>query len=217
MVLPVVKVYSPILVPGILNKAKSDFRFCHLTSRRVDGFTLLELMIVIVIISILFTFTALTIRDRSPEDLIREEALRLNRLTQLALEEAVLKNTEYALEFKTNSYRFLSYIDGRWQALSGDKLLRERELPNEMEVELAIEQIDIIIGKNPDANGNSNEDSVIKSTYLEEDEPKPQVFLLSSEEITPDFSARFILPGIETSYIVSGHIDGKLETALSEF
>ena len=211
MVPPVVKAYLPILVHGTLNKAKSKPHFCSLSLSRAHGFTLLELMIVIVIVSILFTFATLTIRSNSPEELIEKEAHRLQRLIQLALEEAVLKNTEYGLEFKSNSYRFLTYTDDQWRAIRGDKLLRQRELPEEMEIELAIEQTDIIIGDTAEAN---DEDSELED---EEKKAKPQVFLLSSEEITPEFSARFTLHGIETSYIVSGYIDGKQEVKLSDF
>ena len=211
MVLPVAKAYSPILVHGTLNKVKANPRFHNLRLSRAHGFTLLELMIVIVIVAILFSFATLTIRTSSPEELIKEEAHRLDRLIQLVLEEAVLKNTEYGLEFKANSYRFLSYNEGQWQAISGDKLLRERELPEEMEIELAIEQTDIIIGDTADSTDedSNNED--------EEKKAKPQVFLLSSEEITPDFSARFTIYDVESSYIVSGSIDGKHEAKLSDF
>ena len=211
MVLPVAKAYSPTLVHGTLNKVKAKPRFHNPGLSRAQGFTLLELMIVIVIIAILFSFATLTIRTNSPEELIKEEAQRLDRLIQLALEEAVLKNTEYGLEFTANSYRFLSYNEGEWRAISGDKLLRERKLPDDMEIELAIEQTDIIIG---DATEVTDED--INNTD-EEKKAKPQVFLLSSEEITPEFSARFTLHGVESSYIVSGSIDGKHEAKLSDF
>ncbi|MCK5001996.1 MAG: type II secretion system minor pseudopilin GspH [Gammaproteobacteria bacterium] len=194
-----------------MNKTKFNTRFKLPGFSRVDGFTLLELMIVIVIVAILFSFATLTIRGSSPEDLIKEEAHRLHRLIQLALEEAVLKNTEYGLEFKSNSYRFLTYTGDQWQAISSDKLLRERELPEDMEIELAIEQTDIIIGDTAETiDQDSDEED-------EEKKAKPQVFLLSSEEITPEFSARFSLHGIETSYIVTGTIDGKNEVKASDF
>ena len=204
MVLLVVKVSLPILVPGNLNNTKNDTRFFNLTASRAQGFTLLELLIVIVIAGILFSFATLAIRGSSPEDLIKKEAQRLHRLTQLVLEEAVLKNTEYGLEFKNNSYRFLSYNDGSWQAVSDDKLLRKRELPDEMEIELSIEQTDVIIGETAQETDDDNE-------YDEKEKLKPQIFLLSSEEITPEFSARFALPGIETSYTVVASADGKQE------
>ena len=168
------------------------------------GFSLLELLVVIVIISILFTFTTLAIRGTSPEELIQTEAQRLDRLLQLALEEAILRGEEYGLEFKPNSYRFLLYFENSWQPLEGDKLLRQRQLPENMEFELEIEQIDVLIEESEDADEE------------DEDKPDPQVFLLSSGEITPEFSVRLVMPGVETSYIVSGTIDGEHKAEISE-
>ncbi|MGD2055027.1 MAG: type II secretion system minor pseudopilin GspH [Gammaproteobacteria bacterium] len=170
------------------------------------GFSLLELLVVIVIIAILFTFTTLAIRGTSPEELIQTEAQRLDRLIQLALEEAILRGTEYGLEFKPDSYRFLLFIENTWQPLEDDKLLRQRQLPESMEFELEIEQIDVLVEKQSD-----------DSESEDEDRPDPQVFILSSGEITPEFSVRLVMPGVATSYIVSGTINGEHNAELSEF
>ena len=194
------------LAPGTLNKASLARAPGHIPKHKMKhrGFSLLELLVVIVIISILFTFTTLAIRGTSPEELIQTEAQRLDRLLQLALEEAILKGQEYGLEFSPNSYRFLIYYEYTWQPLEGDKLLRERELPENMEFELEIEQIDVLIeeAKDPD-----DED---------EETPDPQVFLLSSGEITPEFSVRLVMPGVDTSYIVSGSMNGEHKAEISE-
>jgi general secretion pathway protein H len=170
------------------------------------GFTLLELLVVIVIISILFTLSTLAIRGTSPEELIQTEAMRLDRLLQLALEEAMLKGQEYGLEFSPDSYRFLLYVEESWLPLDQDKLLRQRELPEGMEFELEIEQIDVLI------EGDSSD----RGGQRDEDQPRPQVFLLSSGEITPEFSVRLVMPGIETSYVVSGTVNGEHKAELSE-
>jgi general secretion pathway protein H len=173
--------------------------------KRDRGFSLLELLVVIVIISILFTFTTLAIRGTSPEELIQTEAQRLDRLLQLALEEAILKGQEYGLEFKPDSYRFLLYFENTWQPLDNDDLLRERQLPQNMEFELEIEQIEVLVEK----------DSADTDKQAEE-KPDPQVFILSSGEITPDFSVRLVMPGVETSYIVSGTVNGEHKAEISE-
>jgi general secretion pathway protein H len=170
-----------------------------------QGFSLLELLVVIVIISILFTFTTLAIRGTSPEELIQTEAERLDRILQLALEEAILKGQEYGLEFKPDSYRFLLYFENTWQPLDNDDLLRERQLPENMEFELEIEQIEVLV-----------EDDSADTGKKDEEKPDPQVFILSSGEITPDFSVRLVMPGVETSYIVSGTANGEHKAEISE-
>ena len=147
----------------------------------------------------------LAIRGTSPEELLQTEARRLDQLLQLALEEATLKGREYGIEFSTDGYRFLLYAENTWLPLEQDRLLRERQLPANMEFELEIEQIDVVIDKD---SAESNED--------DEDRPRPQVFLLSSGEITPEFSVRLVMQGVETSYIVSGTVNGEHRAELSE-
>jgi general secretion pathway protein H len=179
------------------------------------GFTLLELLVVIVIVSILFTFTTLAIRSSSPEEQIETEARRLDRLIQLAQEEAILRGEQYGLEFSPNGYRFLRYVDFVWQPLDSDRQLRKRELPLDMKIEVDIEQVEILLetDKRPAQSGSNKKDS---DKNKEKEVLKPQVFLLSSGEITPEFNARFVIAGIETSYIVSANAEGEHKVEISE-
>ena len=177
-----------------------------LSNARAHGFSLLELLVVIVIIAILFTFTTLAIRGTSPEELLQTEARRLDRLLQVALEEAILRGMEYGVEFKPDGYRFMVYADYTWHLLADDKLLRERLLPENMEFELEIEQIDVLIEQ---ADNTDDKDD-------DEDRPRPQVFLLSSGEITPEFSVRLVMPGVATSYIISGSANGEHQAKISD-
>jgi len=155
----------------------------------------------------------LTIRGASPEDAIEEEARRFNQLIQLALEEAVLRNTEYGLKFSLRGYQFLQLENNKWQAMDADKLLRPRELPLEMEIEISIEETVIVIGETQEEakdNDESDEDKPAEKNL------RPQVFLMSSEEITPEFSARFTIPGTKASYVVNATVDGKHSVKASE-
>jgi len=185
-----------------------------------NGFTLLELLVVVVIVAILFTYTTLAIRSDSAEDIIKNEAQRMERLIQLALEESILRGEEYGLEIFIDGYRFLRFdiTENLWQPLSEDKLLHERELPLDMELEMSLEETEIVIdlASDPmkeqelDINAEPDEDK------KDEDAAKPQIFLLSSGEITPEFDIRFYILGVETSYFVRGSFDGSLKTEISE-
>lgn len=156
-------------------------------------------MVVIVIVAMLFTFMALSIRTNAPEDLIKDEAIRFNRLVQLLKDESILRNEDYGIAFGAEEYVFLRYAPdqdtgkGEWISLD-DELFRLREMSNDIEIELKLEQSDVDM-----------------STVLTSDDEKlkPQVFVLSSGEITPEFEAEFFIPTEPIRYKVIASIDGK--------
>lgn len=189
------------------------------TKQWQHGFTLIELLVVVVIVAILFTYTTLAIRGESPEDLIKKEAFRFERLVQLAMDEAILRGEEYGLEIYIDGYRFLRLSDDEWQPLSADKILRSRELSDDIELEMRVEEttvsidatLDLFTGKkikpqDDSVNDDTKEDSTIK----------PQIYLLSSGEITPEFDIRFYILGTKTSYVVNGAFDGTMKIELSD-
>lgn len=197
---------------------------------RENGFTLLELLVVVVIVAILFTYTTLAIRSDSAEDIIKKEAQRMERLIELALEESILRGEEYGLEIYLDGYRFLRRPEALWEPISNDKILRERELPNDMEMEFRLEETDIELGKASAVKKYMAEESALSAsladTTLGDDEndseletknqTKPQIFLMSSGEISPEFEVRFYIIGVETSYFVKGFFDGSLKTEMSD-
>jgi len=106
--------------------------------KKYAGFTLLELLAVIVIIGIIISFASLSIGQNSSR-IVQDEAERLHGLIQLAGEEAVLQGRELALEFDHDRYRFLELGKEDWQPVEEDDLLRERPLPEAVELELFLE------------------------------------------------------------------------------
>ncbi len=188
------------------------------------GFTLLELLVVVVIVAILFSYTTLAIRGDSPEDLIKEESSRLKRLVELALEESILRGEEYGIEVHQNGYQFLRYTQNQWEPIAGDRILRQRTLPNDMELEMRLEETEIVIELGPRGDAKQSLTSEIdeenntekEAEKDEETSAKPQIFLLSSGEITPEFDIRFYILGVETSYIVKGFFDGTMSAERSE-
>jgi general secretion pathway protein H len=90
--------------------------------RTARGFTLVELMIVMVIIGITLGLVSLNAIP-SPQQNLQNEAQRLALLLQLARDEAIVRNRLVAFEANGERYRFLVRNETRWDPVVGDDLL----------------------------------------------------------------------------------------------
>jgi len=75
--------------------------------RAQRGFTLLELMVVLVIVSIILTFVTLTAGGDPRAEQLQRETRRLAALLEMASEEAVLSSQQLAVRFSEEGYEFL--------------------------------------------------------------------------------------------------------------
>lgn len=123
---------------------------------------------VVLIIGLLFGFAVLAINPGSRDARLEREAARLWRLLQLAGEESLLQARELGVRVAESGYAFYALEGGEWKPLDGDKRLREREFPGFVRPEVEIEGLRIVLDETPVA-------------------AKPQIMLLSSGEIIPDF------------------------------
>lgn len=110
---------------GTLNVlvARAQHRVCRTARRR--GFTLLELLIVVVIAGITLGLVTLNAMPSERQSL-QGEAQRIALLMQLARDEAIVRNQPIAFDATQEGYRFLIRDNGQWVLLARDELLRER-------------------------------------------------------------------------------------------
>lgn len=96
--------------------------------RQRAGFTLLEIMVVLVIIGIVLTLAVVRL-DPPADRVLQQEAERLALLFEAARDEAIARSEPLAWSHFRGRHQFWIRRDADWQPLSGVDVLVPRELP----------------------------------------------------------------------------------------
>jgi general secretion pathway protein H len=171
--------------------------------RQSAGFTLIELMVVIVLIGIIFTFAALSLGGDDVAELMEQETRRLVTLMDMASDEAIVRGEELAIHFTDDSYVFLVLGDAGWVAPQDDGLLKLHTLPADIELRLEVEgELPLLSMHDPDEA--SEDDTLV-----------PQVYILSSGEMTP-FTVTLRSELSEARYSLTASLLGELAWELGD-
>ncbi|WP_028109413.1 type II secretion system minor pseudopilin GspH [Ferrimonas futtsuensis] len=162
-------------------------------ARRQAGFTLLEIMLVLVLIGVAAMSVTLTVGGDPRQETLDKAANEFAAVVSMALEESVISGQELGLVVEEDHYLFARFnLDKNdWEQLVGDRLYRERRMPDGVILSLSVEGMPL---KQSDEDEES-EFGLDRSLFEKSDEekrktPEPQLILLPSGEITP-FTLQF--------------------------
>ena len=115
-----------------------------------QGFTLLELMLVVLVMGLLVSTVQLSIPDQ-PDKQLKQLAARLQAQIHLAQQQAVFQNQDLALQFGVNQYAFNQFDGERWQPVEVDSKLAPMPIDPSLQLELAVggETVDLTQSKSP--------------------------------------------------------------------
>lgn len=205
-----------------------SYSSCCEESERHNGFTLVELLVVILIIGVILSFTVISVSPNSRDGMLKEESSRLLQLIKLASDEAILQSRSVGVRFQPEGYSFYTYADKTPSTTSTSK--QSESAPGIGLVDLTLSFDDLDVGSSPRKNRwvAIQGDDVLKPRTLKEgvymewkiegDESDsvldleaevPQVLIFSTGEMTP-FEVSFLYEE-NIYYVITGSMIGRMK------
>lgn len=166
------------------------------------GFTLIEVLIVLLIISIVTSVALLTVSHNKNKQL-ESFANELAQLMTLAKEQAILQPAVLGLSLKENTFQFVVYKSSSddkkqaWVTLD-DKLLGVHTIPSDFQVNVEVSGMSATPSDHTDDEASNN---------------TPQVVISTNGGMTP-FTIYVGKKGQKPRYAIRGDIDGNVTSKL---
>jgi general secretion pathway protein H len=165
---------------------------------RHKGFTLVEILVVVVIMAIVISLTVLSIGVTGRDTQLDDESRRIEGLISMLHERALLEGRDFGVRIEPAAYEFLVYDTNRdrWSPLDQEREFRHRDLPKGIQFQLELDS-QVVVLKPVDPNLHSDDA-----------QPAPQVAIAASGEGTP-FRLTLLRDATNAQASVSGDAFGK--------
>jgi general secretion pathway protein H len=189
-------------------------------SKFSKGFSLLELLVVVVIIGILATMFTLSVGLTGSDRDLQREVDRLRALLQVAGDDAILEGREFGISFFADGYEFagLDPDENRWVRLTTDPVLKRQSFDESLEVTVSIEGRELRLQKAEEqAAAESADESDDDNAVDPRDEYRPQVYIFSSGDLSPAFELRLRRRNTNEVVVLAAKEDSSVEVTRENF
>lgn len=178
---------------------------------RHAGFTLMEVMLVILLMGLTAAAVTMSIGNSGPQQALDRTALQFIAATEMVLDETVLSGQFIGIVIEKTSYQFVFYKDGKWEPLDKDRLLSEKQMEPGVVMNLVLDGLPLV-------QDDEEDDSWFEEPLIEpsaddkKKHPEPQVMLFPSGEMSA-FELTFITKtdkGQQVEALVVGDALGRL-------
>jgi len=178
---------------------------------RSGGFTLVEILVVVVIIGIVTAGAMLSLSFTGPDRQLHTEGDRLADLMNYAEEQGELQTRELGLYCTDHSYQFLAFDARRnlWVPINDDDALRPRTLPDAIKLQLDIEGREVVLATLADEQKKGSAPASAPPPV----DLQPHVMIFSNGDLT-SFRVTLAREGNEQTVTVLPDHQGKIKVKI---
>ncbi len=163
------------------------------------GFTLIEILVVMVIMAIVISMAVLSIRIAGHDSQLDDETRRIAGLVSLLHDRAVLEGRDFGMRIEPAAYEFVVYDPAKdlWTTLDREGEFRHRDLPKGLSFELQLDSQTVVLKP------------IERNLPAGQAPPRPQLAIAASGDGTP-FRLIVIRSATQAQASVDGDALGKI-------
>lgn len=141
----------------------------------IRGFTLVEILVVVVIMAIVISLAVLSVGVTGRDRQLDEESQRIEGLIGLLHDRALMEGRDFGLRLEPAAYEFVAFDSRRqiWTAFDQEHEFRRRLLPKGLSFQLELDSRQVVLQP---IDPNMSDDAT---------PPAPQIAIAASGENTP--------------------------------